>query len=437
MTDIVSSQPRGTDSPLDAATIETHIRTAVGESLGIPAHKIDTDRSLISLGFDSLMAINLQHRIESSLGLSLSIMDLLAGATIAEMAEALAEAMGDSDVAGQGGKALEPLGDEQGGKTLNPLRNGQEDETSEPLRNGQESSKTSEPTRNGQKGSKASGPIRSGQRGKVLEPLWSGPRPERLPLSFAQQRLWFLDQLTPNSTVYTVAGTITLTGPLNTDALTHALTAITTRHETLRTTFPTDDTGPYQHIHPPHPHPLPYTDLTHPAHPANPADPADPADPTDQTTLADRIDRATDHASLANGANPATDQTDLADRTHWATGQTDLADRTHWATGQTDLADRTHWASQTADSTNRITQNGHASQANQTDLANHTDLASQADQINPADQSGDPIGDDPARDRLARLIAEETARPFDLATGPLLRTHLAKTGPTTHHLIIT
>lgn len=55
--------------------------------------------------------------------------------------------------------------------------------------------------------------------------------------SFAQQRLWFLDQLIPGNTIYNVPTAIRLTGLLNCTALQQALQEIVCRHETLRTRF--------------------------------------------------------------------------------------------------------------------------------------------------------------------------------------------------------
>ena len=62
-------------------------------------------------------------------------------------------------------------------------------------------------------------------------------RKDELPLSFAQQRLWFLHQLEPNSTAYHIASSIRLSGPLNIAALKRALDEIIRRHEIRRTTF--------------------------------------------------------------------------------------------------------------------------------------------------------------------------------------------------------
>ncbi len=76
-------------------------------------------------------------------------------------------------------------------------------------------------------------------RSKIL-PSTSIPRVDRndeLPVSFQQQRLWFLDQFAPQSAGYNISGALKLTGALNRDALKRSLQAILTRHEVLRTTF--------------------------------------------------------------------------------------------------------------------------------------------------------------------------------------------------------
>src|SRR5262245_43276239 len=57
-----------------------------------------------------------------------------------------------------------------------------------------------------------------------------------LPLSFAQQRLWFLHQLQPDSPAYTIPSPMRLQGPLDLAALRRTFDAIMRRHETLRTT---------------------------------------------------------------------------------------------------------------------------------------------------------------------------------------------------------
>ena len=70
------------------------------------------------------------------------------------------------------------------------------------------------------------------------------------PLSFAQQRLWFLDQLEPSSTAYLMPGAIALAGELDVGALEQALTEIVRRHEVLRTVFKERAGVPHQEIEP-------------------------------------------------------------------------------------------------------------------------------------------------------------------------------------------
>ncbi|HEX8618887.1 MAG TPA: amino acid adenylation domain-containing protein, partial [Thermoanaerobaculia bacterium] len=63
---------------------------------------------------------------------------------------------------------------------------------------------------------------------------------DRLPLSFAQERLWFLSELEPHSAGYNVPGAVTITGELDVDQLEKAFNLIIARHETLRTVFPSE-----------------------------------------------------------------------------------------------------------------------------------------------------------------------------------------------------
>src|SRR5215212_4277660 len=71
-----------------------------------------------------------------------------------------------------------------------------------------------------------------------------------VPLSFAQQRLWFLDQLEPGSAFYNVPAAVRLYGQLNIEALERTLTEIMRRHEVLRTTFRTHEGQAVQVIAP-------------------------------------------------------------------------------------------------------------------------------------------------------------------------------------------
>jgi amino acid adenylation domain-containing protein len=86
----------------------------------------------------------------------------------------------------------------------------------------------------------------------ILEHLKSGAAPADAPLSYAQQRLWFLDQMQPGSSAYTLGMAQRLDGPLDVQALQAALSGVVARHEILRTTFPTVDGQPVQRIAPPY-----------------------------------------------------------------------------------------------------------------------------------------------------------------------------------------
>ena len=73
-------------------------------------------------------------------------------------------------------------------------------------------------------------------------------RSEVLPLSFAQQRLWFLDQLEPGSPLYNIPEAVQLSGPLDTHALEQSINELISRHESLRTCFIADGGSPTQVI---------------------------------------------------------------------------------------------------------------------------------------------------------------------------------------------
>ena len=84
----------------------------------------------------------------------------------------------------------------------------------------------------------------------------------KFPLSFAQQRLWFLDQLEPDSAVYNIPDTHSFNGPLNLQALERSLSEIVRRHEILRTTFHSIDGEPVQVIAEAQPQQLEVIDLS-------------------------------------------------------------------------------------------------------------------------------------------------------------------------------
>ncbi|WP_341286231.1 non-ribosomal peptide synthase/polyketide synthase [Mycobacterium decipiens] len=91
--------------------------------------------------------------------------------------------------------------------------------------------------------------LTGGEAGR-LEPLLAGERPAVIPLSFAQTRLWFIDQLQGPSPIYNVAVALQLRGRLDTEALAAALADVVDRHESLRTLFAAPDGIPQQLVVP-------------------------------------------------------------------------------------------------------------------------------------------------------------------------------------------
>jgi len=93
-------------------------------------------------------------------------------------------------------------------------------------------------------------------------PLLPVPREAPLPLSFAQQRLWFIDRLAPGRPLYNLPVVLRVEGPLDAGVLALTLGAIMRRHEALRTIFAERDSAPVQVIQPVGPFGLPVVDLS-------------------------------------------------------------------------------------------------------------------------------------------------------------------------------
>ncbi len=103
------------------------------------------------------------------------------------------------------------------------------------------------------------------EQGLAQQPARIGRRDDAagdLPLSFAQERLWFLDQFDPASTAYTIPLTVRIGGPLSLEWLGASLDRVVARHEALRTTFPASGGRPIQRVAPALAIPLALADLS-------------------------------------------------------------------------------------------------------------------------------------------------------------------------------
>ncbi|MBV9109091.1 MAG: amino acid adenylation domain-containing protein, partial [Gemmatimonadetes bacterium] len=92
--------------------------------------------------------------------------------------------------------------------------------------------------------------LRAAGVGVAAPPLVPAARTGEIPLSFAQQRLWFLDQLEPGSAAYNLPYALRLRGALDEAALERSIATLVARHETLRTRFPGVGGRPLQVIDP-------------------------------------------------------------------------------------------------------------------------------------------------------------------------------------------
>jgi amino acid adenylation domain-containing protein len=93
-------------------------------------------------------------------------------------------------------------------------------------------------------------------------PLLAPTGAKTAPLSFAQERLWFLDRLQPGSSAYNIPAVLRLTGDLDLGALRRSFIEVVRRHGALRTVFVDGADGPMQVVKPPSPVPLPVMDLS-------------------------------------------------------------------------------------------------------------------------------------------------------------------------------
>ncbi len=175
--------------PTLSATGPEHVLARLfAEVLGLP--EVGVQANFLDLGGNSLLAVRLIGQLRSRYGIDLRVKDLLRRPTLTAV--------------------LDGLSPEERGRLTDP----------------------------------------SGNDGKpALIPVSTSPK-EPVPLSFAQQRLWFLDQLWPGRPDYNVPLAVRLRGPLSRTALSSAVTSLLERHDILRTRYVERDDQPWQIVEP-------------------------------------------------------------------------------------------------------------------------------------------------------------------------------------------
>jgi acyl transferase domain-containing protein len=189
-----------------------HICERASGVLKLPRDKVDPDRPLLSFGLDSLTAMELKNVIESDFNLAMPLALLLQGASIREMATELCS-------------AVREVRDETSGPTGPPVA---EFDQAPPH---------------------ATATAAKGDTERIVR-IGHVRRDGPIPASFAQQRLWYLDQLDPGNPSYNIPTAVRLEGRLDLLALQRALDELIRRHEALRTTFGSEDGVPHQVIAP-------------------------------------------------------------------------------------------------------------------------------------------------------------------------------------------
>lgn len=160
--------------------VESYLQQQVVQVLKVALSQVNFQQPLTTMGLDSLMVFELKNRLESELGIAVSVVDLFESSSLAQLTV----------------QVLDQL---------------------------------------------------------TTTPAVSAPCPllrnRDFPLSYAQQRLWFFEQLKPGSSLYNIPAAVHLSGSLNVTALEQSFQEILRRHEALRTTFIKVEGQPAQVIH--------------------------------------------------------------------------------------------------------------------------------------------------------------------------------------------
>ena len=198
-TDSIVARLRNAEPDSRCGALEDYVIAKVARVLATTTRKVDPERPLTEMGFDSLMAVELMSVLHRELGVQLPVVRLLEGITSRQLATTLLAQVG-FDAGRPGPDRPAP---DTGGRTAPVVR----------------------------------------------------------PLSFEQRRLWLLDQFDPGNPAYNMPAAARLSGPLDVALVEECLTEIASRHDILRATFTIVDGEPVQVIAPPAPVALERVDL--------------------------------------------------------------------------------------------------------------------------------------------------------------------------------
>ena len=207
------SRLRRTDPEERPSVMEEYLVEKVAKVMGTAAGKVQTDRLLTELGFDSLMAVELATGLNSDLEVKLKVVKILEGMDIRKLATTLLDQV---NIGASGAESAAPPAAAQEG-TMREL---------------------------------------------TEEPIDSAEAP-RYPVSFEQRRFWYLHQLEAGNPAYHLFAAARLTGELDPGVLQRCIDELVRRHEALRTRFIAVDGEPMQVIAPSTPAPLTLHDVSH------------------------------------------------------------------------------------------------------------------------------------------------------------------------------
>ncbi|MEF9887148.1 amino acid adenylation domain-containing protein [Streptomyces sp. P9-A4] len=199
-----------------AAAHQEALQGLFAEVLGI--ERVGADEDFFSIGGHSMSGVRLCNRIRALLGVEVRIRDLFLAPSPARLARRIAEG-------GEGSDGTE--GSPASGATA------------------------PDTDASGSEGGHGAAPegTAAGRTGLRRGPLVrAARRPERLPLSYAQRRLWFVNELEGAGPSYNIPIVLRPARPLEPSALAAALADVAARHEVLRTVYPAVEGEPYQHV---------------------------------------------------------------------------------------------------------------------------------------------------------------------------------------------